>query len=56
MKIGVIIEIKDFEKSWNAMRFAVAARKNGYEVKVWLWCILVERTKSVKKSILRSAI
>ena len=36
MKIGVIIETKEFEKSWNAMRFAVTARKNGNEVKVFL--------------------
>ena len=36
MKIGIIIETKEFEKSWNAMRFAVAARKNSHEVKVFL--------------------
>jgi uncharacterized protein involved in oxidation of intracellular sulfur len=29
MKIGVIIETKEFEKSWNAMRFAVTAKKTG---------------------------
>ena len=36
MKLGVIIETKEFEKSWNAMRFAVAAKKNGHEVKIFL--------------------
>ena len=56
MRVGVMIETKEFEKSWNAMRFAVTARKNGHEVKVWLWCILVERTKIVEKGILRSAL
>lgn len=28
MKLGVIIETKEFEKSWNAMRFAVTAKKS----------------------------
>ena len=42
MKIGVIIETKEFEKSWNAMRFAVTARKNGNEVKVFLMGEAVE--------------
>lgn len=32
MKLGIIIETKKFEKSWNAMRFAVTAKKNGHEV------------------------
>lgn len=36
MKIGIIIETKELEKSWNAMRFAVTARKQGHEVKVFL--------------------
>jgi uncharacterized protein involved in oxidation of intracellular sulfur len=36
MKLGVIIETKEFEKSWNAMRFAVTAKKKGHEVKVFL--------------------
>lgn len=36
MKLGIIIETKEFEKSWNAMRFAVTAKKNGHEVKVFL--------------------
>jgi sulfur relay (sulfurtransferase) complex TusBCD TusD component (DsrE family) len=36
MKLGVIIETKEHEKAWNAMRFAVAAKKKGHEVKVFL--------------------
>lgn len=36
MKIGIIIETKEAEKSWNAMRFGVTARKKGHEVKVFL--------------------
>jgi sulfur relay (sulfurtransferase) complex TusBCD TusD component (DsrE family) len=42
MKLGVIIETKEFEKSWNAMRFAVTAKKNGHEVKVFLMGEAVE--------------
>ena len=36
MKIGIIIETKVYEKSWNGMRFAVSAVKTGHEVKVFL--------------------
>ncbi|MGK9250258.1 DsrE/DsrF/TusD sulfur relay family protein [Paenibacillus humicus] len=36
MKIGVIIETKEDEKAWNALRFAVTAIKQGHEVKVFL--------------------
>ena len=36
MKLGVIIETKEYEKALNAMRFAVTAKKNGNEVKVFL--------------------
>lgn len=36
MKLGVIIETKEAEKAWNAMRFAVTAKKQGHEVKVFL--------------------
>ena len=42
MKLGVIIETKEFEKSWNAMRFSVTAKKNGHEVKVFLMGEAVE--------------
>jgi uncharacterized protein involved in oxidation of intracellular sulfur len=36
MKLGIIIETKEYEKAWNAMRFAVTAKKAGHEVKVFL--------------------
>jgi len=36
MKLGIIIETKEHEKAWNAMRFAVAAKKKEHEVKVFL--------------------
>ena len=42
MKIGVIIETKEFEKAWNAFRFAVTAKKLGHEVKVFLMGEAVE--------------
>jgi len=42
MKIGIIIETKAFEQAWNAFRFAVTARKQGHEVKVFLMGEAVE--------------
>jgi uncharacterized protein involved in oxidation of intracellular sulfur len=42
MKIGIIIETKEFEKAWNAFRFAVTAKKQGYETKVFLMGEAVE--------------
>ena len=42
MKLGIIIETKEFEKSWNAMRFAVASRSSGHDVKVFLMGEAVE--------------
>jgi len=36
MKIGIILETKEFEKAWNAFRFANTALKGGHEVKVFL--------------------
>ncbi|BDX37405.1 hypothetical protein CYCD_07600 [Tenuifilaceae bacterium CYCD] len=42
MKIGVIIETKEYEKAWNAFRFAVTAKKQGHEVKVFLMGEAVE--------------
>jgi sulfur relay (sulfurtransferase) complex TusBCD TusD component (DsrE family) len=36
MKLGIIIETNDAEKSWNAMRLANTASKSGHEVKVFL--------------------
>jgi sulfur relay (sulfurtransferase) complex TusBCD TusD component (DsrE family) len=42
MKIGIIIETKEYEKAWNAMRFAVTAKRAGHEVKVFLMGEAVE--------------
>lgn len=41
MKIGIILETKEPEKSWNAFRFAIAAMK-GHEVRVFLMGEAVE--------------
>lgn len=42
MKIGIILETKEYEKAWNAFRFATTAKKNGHEVKVFLMGEAVE--------------
>jgi sulfur relay (sulfurtransferase) complex TusBCD TusD component (DsrE family) len=42
MKLGIIIETNEYEKSWNAFRFAVTAKKAGHEVKVFLMGEAVE--------------
>ena len=42
MKIGIILETKDFEKAWNAFRFANTAKKKGNEIKVFLMGEAVE--------------
>ncbi len=42
MKIGIIIETKEYEKAWNAFRFAVTAKNNNHEVKVFLMGEAVE--------------
>jgi sulfur relay (sulfurtransferase) complex TusBCD TusD component (DsrE family) len=42
MKIGIIIETKEPEKAWNAFRFAVTAKKQGHETKVFLMGEAVE--------------
>lgn len=42
MKIGIIIETKEYEKAWNAFRFAVTAKKQGHETKVFLMGEAVE--------------
>lgn len=42
MKIGVIIETKEYEKAWNAFRFAVTALQQGHGVKVFLMGEAVE--------------
>lgn len=42
MKIGIILETKELEKAWNAFRFAVTAKKQGHEVKLFLMGEAVE--------------
>jgi sulfur relay (sulfurtransferase) complex TusBCD TusD component (DsrE family) len=42
MKIGLIIETKEYEKAWNAFRFAVTSKEQGHEVKVFLMGEAVE--------------
>lgn len=42
MKIGIILETKEYEKAWNAFRFAVTAIKQGHEVKLFLMGEAVE--------------
>jgi sulfur relay (sulfurtransferase) complex TusBCD TusD component (DsrE family) len=42
MNLGIILETKEFEKAWNAFRFAVTAKKQGHEVKVFLMGEAVE--------------
>jgi sulfur relay (sulfurtransferase) complex TusBCD TusD component (DsrE family) len=42
MKIAIILETKEYEKAWNAFRFAVTAKKNDNEVKVFLMGEAVE--------------
>ncbi|MDR0230753.1 MAG: DsrE family protein [Dysgonamonadaceae bacterium] len=42
MKIGIILETKEPEKAWNAFRFAVTAKKQGHEVKLFLMGEAVE--------------
>jgi sulfur relay (sulfurtransferase) complex TusBCD TusD component (DsrE family) len=42
MKIGIILQTKEYEKAWNAFRFAVTAKKQGHEVKFFLMGEAVE--------------
>ncbi len=42
MKLGIILETKEYEKAWNAFRFAVTAKKLNHEVKVFLMGEAVE--------------
>jgi uncharacterized protein involved in oxidation of intracellular sulfur len=42
LKFGIILETKEYEKAWNAFRFAVASLKKGHEVKVFLMGEAVE--------------
>ncbi len=36
MKLGIFVETKEYEKAWNGFRFAVTAKRQGHEVKVFL--------------------
>ncbi|MCB0805077.1 MAG: DsrE family protein [Bacteroidales bacterium] len=42
MNLGIILETKEYEKAWNAFRFAVTARKKEHDVKVFLMGEAVE--------------
>lgn len=42
MKFGIILETKEYEKAWNAFRFAITAKKQGHEVKLFLMGEAVE--------------
>lgn len=42
VKIGIILETKEPEKAWNALRFANTCLKNGHEVKCFLMGEAVE--------------
>ena len=42
MKIAIILETKEYEKAWNAFRFAIASKKQNHEVKVFLMGEAVE--------------
>ena len=42
MKFGIILETKEHEKAWNAVRFCVTSLKQGHEVKLFLMGEAVE--------------
>lgn len=42
MKLAIILETKEYEKAWNAMRFTVTAKKSDHDVKVFLMGEAVE--------------
>lgn len=42
MKLGIILETKEPEKVWNALRFATTARKQEHDVKFFLMGEAVE--------------
>jgi len=42
MKIGIILETHEYEKAWNAFRFATTARKLGHHTKMFLMGEAVE--------------
>ncbi|MFD1472786.1 DsrE/DsrF/TusD sulfur relay family protein [Companilactobacillus mishanensis] len=36
MKIGIVLETKEHEKAWNALRFAITSLGKGHEVRIFL--------------------
>lgn len=42
MKIGIILQTKEYEKAWNALRFAVTAKKQDHETRLFLMGEAVE--------------
>jgi uncharacterized protein involved in oxidation of intracellular sulfur len=42
MNFGIILGTKEYEKAWNAFRFATTAKKNGHVVRVFLMGDAVE--------------
>jgi hypothetical protein len=42
MLIGIIIETREFEKAWNAIKFVVTSKKQDHNVKVFLMGETVE--------------
>ena len=42
MKLGIILETKEYEKAWNALRFASKTKKKNHDVKVFLMGEAVE--------------
>jgi uncharacterized protein involved in oxidation of intracellular sulfur len=53
MKIGIIIETNDHEKSWNGVRFGNAEIKKGHEVKIFLMSagVEIENIKNEKNNV-----
>ena len=48
--MGIVLETKEFEKSWNALRFANTSLKHNHEVKVFLMgeaveCLVLDHVK-----------
>jgi sulfur relay (sulfurtransferase) complex TusBCD TusD component (DsrE family) len=42
VKLGIILQTKEYEKAWNAFRFATTACKQGHAVRVFLMGEAVE--------------
>jgi sulfur relay (sulfurtransferase) complex TusBCD TusD component (DsrE family) len=42
VKLGIILETKEHEKAWNAFRFALTAKQQGHDVRVFLMGEAVE--------------